>query len=857
LAYAAHETIHLAVIDVRLIDNDDEDDYSGIYLADDLPKAICKVITTAQPWADMASLMDRARRRDEQGRALAYEFKAIDDYDHEELLKVVTMAFKTERDIRIDPNLKLEISRSLSWETMVDQLKMSGNRGSNGNQKSTFTRQKGVQILKDLTCRLFSPPDEEGPDVVKFLSTTPGYSPCTVAMVRPSFGGAQAIELAVKFGPIHSIQTEVTNFKKYVKPFIPLESRTNLEYGPVWSHDTGALAYVFVGTSVDSVETLRNYYRSSNVSDADLCKTIEHLFRKTCGRWYRQRRKLPKEKPQRLDVLYRMQLHLRDLDQVKKMKEAFLQLVKGEPTGPKIFKLLGKEGLEVQLKDKLRLPNPVKFCFETKCSSGGAAKKSGSGSQPNFFPLISEYAITHGDLHSGNVVVNKDGGTWLIDFYKTGVGHALRDFAEMESDIKFTLMSGNMNARYELEKALLSPKSLPEPLELEKPSAEQRRALRAIQKLRQLASELTDLGDVREYYMALLFYALKAIGGFTSGSSSGQSYSPARAQALLSAALICQKLSSASPDKKGAIFLAHEYSSTFRKVIHSRLKRFVEKMDFEVIHPLDGAGGGGLWSRTAAMIDDADAGFYEISTGNGNVYFELGYALGAKKPYFALIKGNGNPLNRPALIVGDLVHEYGSDATLNKRVRDILSSRDDWKNWFFFMRPGARDATVGRQRPRLALLIAANTPRQSRNFTPLLKSILETYGWTVEVIRLEAEANVESFRAKMLRAKLVVGCLASDRAANARFANAELALALGIAHGMRKLTIILQERNCKVLTDLAALTVTFRGLADAAEILEGKLREMFPRRNVGKTPKRPAGMTRTGTRRPHRKTTGS
>jgi nucleoside 2-deoxyribosyltransferase len=803
----------------------------------------------------MASLMDRARRRDEQGRALAYEFKAIEDYDHEELLKVVTMAFKTERDIRIEPNLKLEISRSLSWETMVDQLKMSGNKGFNGNQ-NTFTRQKGVQVLKDLTCRLFSPHDEDGPDVVKFLSTTPGYSPCTVAMVRPSFGGAQAIELAVKFGPTHSIETEVANFKKYVKHFIPPESRTNLEYGPVWSHNTGALAYVFVGTDVDSVETLRNYYRSANVNDSALCKTFEHLFSKTCGRWYRQRRKLPKEKPQRLDVLYRTQLHLRDLDQVKKMKEAFLRLVKGEPTGPKLFKLLRKGGLEVQLKDKLRLPNPVKFCFETKCSSGGTAKKRVSGSQRDFFPLISDYAITHGDLHSGNVVVDKDGGAWLIDFYKTGVGHALRDFAEMESDIKFTLMSGNMNARYELEKALLSPKSLSEPVELDKPSAEQHRALRAIQKLRQLASELTDIGDVREYYMALLFYALKAIGGFTSGSSSGQSYSPAKAQALLSAALICKKLSSSSPDKEGAIFLAHEYSSKFKTAIYTRLKRFVEKMNFEVIHPLDGAGGGGLWSRTAAMIDGADAGFYEISTGNGNVYFELGYALGAKKPYFALIKGDANALNRPSLIVGDLVHEYVSDATLNKRVREIISSREEWKNWFFFMRPAAREATVVKERRRLALLIAANTPRQSRNFTPLLRRILEAHGWSVEVIRLEGEANVESFCAKMLRAKLVVGCLASDRAANARFANAELALALGIAHGMRKLTVILQERNCKVLTDLAALTVTFRGLADAAETLEGELREMSPRRTVVKT-KVPAKVRRNGTRLSSRKTTKS
>src|SRR5437016_4372156 len=122
-------------------------------------------------------------------------------------------------------------------------------------------------------------------------------------------------------------------------------------------------------------------------------------------------------------------------------------------------------------------------------------------------------SITHGDLHSGNVMVSKSGRTWLIDFYRTGWGPALRDFAQIESDIKFDLLgTDSLRLRYDLEKALLAPERMDDQITLNsKPSAQQARAVAAIQQLRQLAYALTDTEDAREYYMALLFYALRRV----------------------------------------------------------------------------------------------------------------------------------------------------------------------------------------------------------------------------------------------------------------------------------------------------------------------------------------------------------
>jgi len=70
-------------------------------------------------------------------------------------------------------------------------------------------------------------------------------------------------------------------------------------------------------------------------------------------------------------------------------------------------------------------------------------------------------SITHGDLNGKNILVDENGHPWLIDFFRTGPEHVLRDFVELEADIKFNyLESGDMEALYEFESSLASPKKI-------------------------------------------------------------------------------------------------------------------------------------------------------------------------------------------------------------------------------------------------------------------------------------------------------------------------------------------------------------------------------------------------------------
>ena len=154
-------------------------------------------------------------------------------------------------------------------------------------------------------------------------------------------------------------------------------------------------------------------------------------------------------------------------------------------------------------------------------------------------------AITHGDLNGTNILVDREGKAWLIDFFNTGWGPALRDLAEMESVVKFELLqTEDLLARYALERASLRPRALRHLIQVESPFrlAELDRAVATIQQLRALACDVADSEDPREYYVGLLFYALKEMAGFTPRAGEEEHVSVSQYHALLSAAMVCEVL---------------------------------------------------------------------------------------------------------------------------------------------------------------------------------------------------------------------------------------------------------------------------------------------------------------------------
>jgi DNA-binding NarL/FixJ family response regulator len=528
LNYCQQEVVHLAVIDISLRHDGDQEDWSGLQLANKLDRSIAKIILTGNRYDEPEDLVRRVLGIDEEGNIPADAFVWKREGPGA-LLKAIQRVLQ--RRNRLNPALKIVKSKELNLGALIEQLKLF--RDSDPDTKS-----KAEAVLKDLICRLFYQAR-----AVNLLRTTPGQGHCTVALVQPVYDEAPGAELAIKIGPWEDIEQEVKNYNQFVKPHIGFRS-TNLREGPVKSREMGAVAYEFVGEEVDSLTNFGEYYNRSDIKNETLNVVLENLFRKGCGKWYRATRPPLDSEQKRLDQLYREQLNLLDKPHVQALKNKYDELLSQWPVGRQTF--TSADGmLRVQLDGRppLTLPDPLAFALEEMSSDAGST----------FFPLPSKMSITHGDLHSGNILVSELGRTWLIDFFKTGKGHALRDFAELEIDIKFNLLKTmSMRVRYDLERVLLAPTTLNEEIvPAANFSAEQIRATVTIQQLRKLAYELTDTEGVREYYIGLLFYALKRIVGFTSSSGSEQGNQAAPYHAILSAAILCKRLVDDSRERYG------------------------------------------------------------------------------------------------------------------------------------------------------------------------------------------------------------------------------------------------------------------------------------------------------------------
>lgn len=516
------EIVHVAVIDIHLRDDGDENDDSGIRLAEQLDESIGKIILTGQPFPNQKKAEDAFRTLFEpnvQGHPLADRFVRKNE-GPEKVQEAINHVFSTR--IRLDSHPSFVLGEGFSWPALVSQLKMY-------REGDDQTRQKAEQVLKDLTCRLFNKASE-----VNLKGVALGHSYCAVAIVQQSVRGIEGKTLAVKFGPRSNIKREEKRYSQFVGPIV--EHSTHIELGPVWSRDMGAIAYSFVGEKATSGRTFLDYYQSNIVTTEQIKQTIDHLFNASCRSWYAGRQELVEKKRKPLDQLYRKYINLDDDAHIDALKERFNLLLNREFQGHTI-RLAGDGALQLQITGLTRvdLPNPVDF----------ALKDNRQNVEQDIFRAPLQVAITHGDLHSGNIMVGDAGRIWLIDFYKTGWGHVLRDFAELESDIKFSLFRpDNLLDCYQLAQATIEkPMSLGDKCILQHSvTTEQARALETIRHLRELACRLTGTEDLREYLVALLFYALKRIVGFSSSIDVEPAGTLVSYHALISAAMISQRL---------------------------------------------------------------------------------------------------------------------------------------------------------------------------------------------------------------------------------------------------------------------------------------------------------------------------
>jgi thiamine kinase-like enzyme/DNA-binding NarL/FixJ family response regulator len=435
----------LALIDLRLVDDYDDQDTSGLKLADELGDAIRPVILSGHNNPDV--LRDMLQKH--------VDTTFIKKNDRRDLFQSLLDAEAAKVTVA---------KRKLVFENpeILEDIAKS--------PLGQLTGEYSDQIA-DVFARLFPNAKKLRLEKLDLHSSNISTVPRPNSVVLKVYEGDYEPYI-VKLARAEKIQKEIDNYKKHIFRRLTDSLTARLERSSIlW--DIGGASYSYIGNF--DVKTFSSYYEEKTVADIEDC--LSSFFGGIWGKHYLQAHD---ESNKSLFQLYS-----------KVWDDWYENKIKG-------FHPVDMAELNA-ISQRLNLPEPIKW-FKEKIAE--------SPHDLSVIP-ITRVAITHGDLHGDNLLVDNKKNVWVIDFERCGEGHVLQDFIELEADIFSRLEEHNDNypAYLLMCVTVLGQKTI-QGLEKEKITSEDPRiekALQTISILRTLAHQHTKITDAREYILGLLF----------------------------------------------------------------------------------------------------------------------------------------------------------------------------------------------------------------------------------------------------------------------------------------------------------------------------------------------------------------
>jgi CheY-like chemotaxis protein len=399
--------------------------------------------------------------------------------------------------------VNIQLALEIRWQQISgpEQAIVNLEIGQTRIKPGTALQSQIADELEDLLCRLFYRASR-----VLIRPLTPGYSGTGVLLVQPFYTTGGGHKVVVKFGDFHKIKQEYHNFKDHVLPFLG-GGRNTMVLDFRSTPRLGGIIYSLLGTINDEMRDFGEFYRRTDIDG--IRGALRSLFDDTCYVWYANRG--------RLDLLDLTAEYQRALDY----------------TPGEFDDLVATYLLPVQSQPKLCFKDLKKQAF-----TNPLPVMSG----PPF--LHSTYScVTHGDFNQHNLLVDSTRHVWMIDFQETGENHILRDFAMLDSTIRFQLLGAEeaaLKERLSMEEALCSIERFSQVEELASRFVTTNPALAkcyaTVVYLRTLAVQLVGpQHSMSEYYVALFYNAMNALRFFSLPEMQ-------RKHALLSASLLTDRL---------------------------------------------------------------------------------------------------------------------------------------------------------------------------------------------------------------------------------------------------------------------------------------------------------------------------
>ncbi len=496
--------VHVAVVDIRMEDDDDANDASGLLFAKRTAyHLIPKIIMTDYP--DYQSVRE-AMGPVAEGLPPAVDFVAKAD-GLQAVIEAVGRAFETFVGINWELPIRFADPGRLSFAQLANSIEP-------GRDASSL-EDRSLEI-EDLFRRLFY---AKAQITIGRMLWHRQARVCVIAFAHTQEGVTE--QYAVVCGDAAHIQEELDNLRNRA----PQSLKGTTLVDSAESTHFGALAYALGDADLERTQTLRTCY---HVRKADqVGAALQHLLTVTLAPWHHGGRhvvegKSPSEMyvgrlqwPSDLDSRDDWQRRMQDLaEESLCLGSTRLELTQAElavyfPAGQSVA-----------------YANPVPWLFAPKLASSE--------------PVVC--VLSPGILNADNVLVDAGGRTWLTDLGQTGQAPLLWDLISLEAAVRFDLLeSTDLQAVHEFERRLIEPDVLNDRLDLGDVEPGFRKALSVIRDIRKHAYSLGGV-DTRLYYEGMLVVGLNTAYGYAPGLKYARQELSKFAHGLLSAAMISTQL---------------------------------------------------------------------------------------------------------------------------------------------------------------------------------------------------------------------------------------------------------------------------------------------------------------------------
>lgn len=443
---------HVAIVDMRLLDNDHGRDNSGIEL---IPKLLPTVSIVVSAYIDVQQTRDALLNKGAVDVLVKGGKK-----DRDQLRAALNKAIHD--TCACGGNAKVIWPAGLS--SAITMRLLSGGDAAVPNDQAN-----------EALCRLFPNARDLRLETLGGATRTPSLAPRLRSIVLKVFEDDRE-PVVVKLARPERIHEETTRFKEYIDGQLIAQPYAKLERTVVlW--DIGGAVYNFLGSSLRSMRSFSSHF--NGVACPDITASMDQFFSETWSKHYRYRREAQGTS---LFLAYTSVWGTEWHDRLREFVNQSAYIRFSYPL------------------DHLRLPNPVAWVIKRVDLANNFAEDASD--LPG-----TETAITHGDLLGDNIFIDS-GRIFALDYERTGRGPILQDFVELETDILTRLAAfpvEELPIFYKLILVLVTSAELGRQHHLASlDHQEANRVLCIISGLRSVAQRQTGIPDMRQYLWGVL-----------------------------------------------------------------------------------------------------------------------------------------------------------------------------------------------------------------------------------------------------------------------------------------------------------------------------------------------------------------